>query len=839
MNLTSATYRRAGLFLLALALVDGIILTVHIYPIQLAAQLILLFILPGWSWMAGLNWLNTDDGPIRVALAGGTGAAVSAMAMLGAVYWPGPLTQSITLIALNGVSLAGLLLAIITGGINNSQRISWPDKRTLLVLGVILAVAAFYRFYALGYGEFHEDELENMRSIVQAMKGEEFAPFLDSKGPIHWLHPAAMWLMTGWNTEAMARLTVAVCSLFTVVAVFSLGQIMANTTVGLIAAATVAVNGFFIAYARHVENPSLIVLWGVLAAWCAYRYYKTGDGPPLLAGSFLMAVGLIAHPDVLLYLPPFGLAVAVRIWQYRSQLRRQWYWPAGALALFAVLTAVFYIPYFGDPSLARTAEYFASERIGTQFLYNSLPTMADQNKLYSTRYYGPFLIFFSGWVVALQAVAHKRRGVLWMLVLAAAAVLTLVRPDWWQWGQINGAFLPYALALATITFWPQTPFEIKNLSWWFGVPFLALEFLAKDAADHIQIAYPAWSVLAAMGFIHYWQAIKPRSLRWLKPVTVAMLALVGGLMFYYQFIEFLGPVTTYYRLENDAKYNPNSIFKILYGSLPRPRKLFSNPRLGGWKVVGMLYNQGVLQGDFRSVDESFAVPIWYTYQTPRSCYTDPQNYFVSLKGRTPPDEVQTLPQQGYALTGVVTIDNHYPIMNIYQKNVPAPAQPAIYNLQDYQTVFDRTATPASYIQKSTGTNPISLNFDNKLQLVGYDINQTTFEPGQMIELSLYWQGLSLMDTRYRVFIHVETDRIWGQHDDDPACRLRTDEWRPPQLGRGQFRITLDPTIPPGTYPLVIGLYNPETGQRLEITDNRGQPNSSTFELLKIEVKSPR
>ena len=52
-------------------------------------------------------------------------------------------------------------------------------------------VAAIVRFTRIGYAEFHEDELENMRLIVRAYKGEEFVPFIDSKGPIHWLLPAA------------------------------------------------------------------------------------------------------------------------------------------------------------------------------------------------------------------------------------------------------------------------------------------------------------------------------------------------------------------------------------------------------------------------------------------------------------------------------------------------------------------------------------------------------------------------------------------------------------------------------------------------------------------------
>lgn len=93
-----------------------------------------------------------------------------------------------------------------------------------------------------------------------------------------------------------------------------------------------------------------------------------------------------------------------------------------------------------------------------------------------------------------------------------------------------------------------------------------------------------------------------------------------------------------------------------------------------------------------------------------------------------------------------------------------------------------------------------------------------------------------MEARYRAFIHVETDQMWGQHDDDPACRLRTDEWRPGQDAQGQFRITLAPSMPPGSYPVTVGVYHPETGERLEITNQEGQSLGTHFELAKIQVK---
>jgi hypothetical protein len=309
-----------------------------------------------------------------------------------------------------------------------------------------------------------------------------------------------------------------------------------------------------------------------------------------------------------------------------------------------------------------------------------------------------------------------------------------------------------------------------------------------------------------------------------------------GLILYYQNLEFLGQVSTYRRLETEARFNQGSILRLLYGGLPRPRQLHGNPRLGGWKVVGALYDQGVLQGDFRSVEESFAVPIWYTYQTPRSCFTDPDNYFISLKGREQPEELDQILAQGYGLTRIVRIDGRLPILYMLEKNTPSGESPEVLDAADFAALFDRAATPARFSRTATGQHPQALDFGDKLRLQGYDANTTTLKPGQTLAVNLYWRSLAPMDARYRAFVHVETERMWGQHDDDPACRLRADEWRPNQEAMGQFRVTLAPDTPPGTYPVTVGVYHPETWERFEITDAAGQVVGNQVTLFTIEVK---
>ncbi|UCC88598.1 MAG: glycosyltransferase family 39 protein [Anaerolineales bacterium] len=825
-----------------LLLANVVVLATEISWLRLVAGLALLFILPGLAWLQALNWFGTWQGVERIVLGAGFSVAIASIALLGAVYWPGPWALSPTLIALDVATLMGVAFGLLNPARPESGKLVWPSLRISVALLVILCVAGFLRWYAIGYGEFHEDELENVRLAVRAMGGEEYAPFLDSKGPVHWLLPGSLWLLRGWGDEAIARTPFAICSMLSLLAVYALGRRMDGPTVGVIGAGFAAINGFFVAYARYVENPSLIILWGILAAWCAYRFYQERIASLQILGGLFLGIGLVAHPDVLLFLPPFGFMLALTYWRGRGQWQGYWKSLLAGLLLFVSLTLVFYVPYVRDPNFELTQEYFAAERIGTQVLYNRVASMLEQDRLYSTRYYAPLLIIFSGIVIVRELRRLGRAGLLLSLLVAAAIVSTVLVPGPWEWGAVSLAFLPYVILFAVLSFSPLTSFEVKSLVLWFGIPFLALQFLAKDAADHIQIAYPAWSLLAAMGLQLFWNRlagtsgrIQPLGLGWGRIVILGVLVCALGLTLYYQHLQFVGTVTNYWRAEADAKYNPDSIYRLLYGGLPRPRKLFSNPRLGGWKVVGYLYDNGQLKGDFRSINESFAVPIWYTHQTPRSCFSDPQNYFVRIDARGVPEEVDQLLATGYGLTRIVRVD-HQPKLYLFEKGVSSSDEPEIYDVGDYRRLYDRSATPERYVQGKSPEHPLRVMFGDKLLLTGYDIDSTRLAPGETLALTLHWQVMAPMDIRYRAFVHIETDRMWGQHDDDPVCRVRTDEWRPPQTGAGQFRVTLDPATPPGTYPVTVGVYNPENWERLEIADEGGQPLGNVLEVTTISVE---
>jgi 4-amino-4-deoxy-L-arabinose transferase-like glycosyltransferase len=851
--------------------------------LRFPAALTLVFILPGWAWLTALNWLQTDDAIERLTLIPGVSSVLAALALFIALFIPGPFTETPNLIALNLATLTGLIWGMANqrmanktttlhppSSVNTLSDASRKSKIPLIgaeprapcgqvvnrksqivniILLLILAVAIFTRLPRLGYAEFHEDELENMRLIVRAYKGEEYAPFLDSKGPIHWLMPAALWYLNGWVNEGIARTPFVLASILLVPLMYSLGRRMSGgrDSVGLVAAGFVALNGFFIALARHVENRALIVLWGALAVWFAYRYYKENLNPHLLYAALTLAIGLIAHPNVLLYLPVFGYILWLKFRQNGAVWVRQWPWLVGAGAMFVGLTALFYVPYLTDPEIRLVYQYFAEERVGESLLYNQVGNIFVEDALYTTRYYAPVLVVLLTWLLLRYFARWRWWGLGLLAVLGGAIVSTVIWPEVWiVWG-VNLAFLPAAVLGLAFMLLPNQISEVyldpevKILWLWFSLTLGALVFLAKDASNHIQMAYTGWSLLAALALVDFWRCLSidrrpqtgdqkanlpsvpglPSPVRLLlQGGLILYLALAIPLILFYQYLSFNDTVTAYWQTKQEAEFNPDSIYNWLYGGIPRPRRAISNPRLGGWKAVGYALETGQLSGDFRSLNESFAVPVWYTFQTPRSCYDDPQNYWVRRDWQGWPEEEQAVQQQGYTLTGIVLVDQT-PMLHLYQKNAP-PGEPEILNSEMYRDLFDRLAMPARFAQEDTPAQESVYNFGEKLRLRGFDPPPTTTHPGDLLPVTVYWEALAPMDTRYRAFMHLvgPDGALYGQHDDDPACRLLTTDMRPMQRSSRQFRLPVNPAAPPGDYQVIFGLYHPVTGERLPIRHNQ-------------------
>ena len=857
-----------GLLLLANALIQ-----IPSPELAYAGAVGLLAFLPGWVW----SRILIPPGPTfseRVTLAMGLSLAMSIFAALFVTYLPGPINRPALLLALNSVIALGLLtdwLIRPPQPINNKQlvinneRLTNPSSQSsspptlqspnppllhssnlptkilpspIFWLIMLLLLTAALRLPRLGYAEFHEDEAEAMMLGVRLLQGEDYALFLHRKGPAQMLLPVAFWLLTGQITESLARFPFALSSILSVVTLFIIGRRWFGWPAGLVAGLLWSLNGYSIAFGRMVQYQALIFFLGPLAIYCFYLAWRSGLWRWQIIGALLMATALLAHFDALLLLPA-GAYLGWRILQRsaapgaQQQPNRQnsegkpspFTFNPYALAqlllttlLFIALLATFYIPYLLDPEFSNTTAYLTESRIRPGLLYNNLDLLRRFDRDYSSHFFLPVIgLGFIG-LLAVSKLGGKTKGVVTLLILLAASTFWL--PDLWRSGGLNLALLPWLLGLGLI-FWRVSSVEARAAWLMFGAGFIGYVFLVDDPRTHVYIFYPGAVVLAGAGW--------PKLLAWpkLRRVASVGLGLLAGAILVYVAAIFLQTESSFsqFRQQWDG-----SAWAWAYDDIPQPREYFGYPKREGWKAIGALRAQGFFPGDFRSVNEEFITPIWYNFGQARSCYETPAHFLVRLEGL---ENFEAKPP--YRQTAEIRREGE-PRLRIFSAAATPTREATTFLLEDYALAFDRLAQPGQFTRQSEPSRPVGAQFGPAIEFTGFDLPSVTVAPGETLNLNLYWRALQPPDDTYRAFVHLtDGSTLWSQQDDDPACRLPTRIWRTGQRGIGQFRLSIPPDMPPGRYPLIIGLYQVETLERLRITAGAGTIGDDFLWLGDVEV----
>jgi len=138
-------------------------------------------------------------------------------------------------------------------------------------------------------------------------------------------------------------------------------------------------------------------------------------------------------------------------------------------------------------------------------------------------------------------------------------------------------------------------------------------------------------------------------------------------------------------------------------------------------------------------------------------------------------------------------------------------------------------------------NPQQLNFEQNISLIGYDIDRQQAAPGETVNLTLFWQSAAPPNDNYKIFVHLtgpDDSRI-AQHDSDPQNGAApTASWSPGETIRDEHPLAIAPDAIPGVYHLVVGLYHPQTGQRLRLIENNTRPvQADSIRLAQIRIIS--
>lgn len=125
--------------------------------------------------------------------------------------------------------------------------------------------------------------------------------------------------------------------------------------------------------------------------------------------------------------------------------------------------------------------------------------------------------------------------------------------------------------------------------------------------------------------------------------------------------------------------------------------------------------------------------------------------------------------------------------------------------------------------------PLEAVLGDEITLLGYDLNP--IGPRQAA-LKLIWQALAEPSTDYTVFFHVlnlDGSCCAWQQDAPPRQGIYpTSQWLKDEVIIDEYMIELPADLPPGNYPIEIGLYLPETGRRLAVTMPGLHPDDAVY-----------
>ncbi|MCB8928710.1 MAG: hypothetical protein H6652_24160 [Ardenticatenaceae bacterium] len=132
---------------------------------------------------------------------------------------------------------------------------------------------------------------------------------------------------------------------------------------------------------------------------------------------------------------------------------------------------------------------------------------------------------------------------------------------------------------------------------------------------------------------------------------------------------------------------------------------------------------------------------------------------------------------------------------------------------------------------------VSLPFGENIMLDGYTLGETTLRPGDIVEVTLFWETAVPLQNRYKVFLHLldENGNLVSQRDSEPGGGLAlTTTWQPGEVVLDNHGLLLPSELPPGSYRLLLGLYDlANPADRLPITTSDGI--TDTYLLATVTV----
>ncbi len=645
--------------------------------------------------------------------------------------------------------------------------------RNFLVFLVFLVLAAFLRFYLLDGQSFWNDEGNSARIAERSLQLITEGAAGDIHPPLYYylLH---IWRSLFGSSEVALRSLSAVLGVVLVGLTFLIGRKAFSAGIGLLAAFVAAINPFQIYYSQEARMYMLLAVIGAAATFFLLRLledWSIRDQGSVDQGSgrrrfsliidhcsliILYAAGLYTH-----YAFPFILVThffIVLVWAL--VVRARWHY---FLIWIGLVTAagVLFLPWL--PTALRQITTWPSARS----TIDAGQMLLDTLRLYVA---GPTL---------------PTAEATWAIVICGFFILIgLWNPIGFDERRAEARdVLPYSIRLGAIVLWWLVPIAL----------IFAFGLFKESYLKFFIVGSAAFCLLLARGIANAWgigcgALAMPRELAG-QPLaswawTIVVLALCAAIA-----VPTLRALRNYYFDPAYARDDYRSIAqRILKAQRADDAVLLD--AANQWEV--------------------------FTYY-----YPDGPNVYP-LPRQRPLDQVAVE-------TELVQIAAQHPrLFVLYWGDGEADPQRVIESWLDAHT-YKATEQWINSIRFATYAVPMKLSdapevksgarFGEQITLDGYTLPATQLQPGDILQLDLFWRTAAPLSERYKVFVHVldQSGQIVAQTDREPGGGQQpTANWASNELIIDRYGVLIPEDIPPGTYAIEIGLYD-FNGTRLPVS----------------------
>ena len=795
--------------------------------------------------------------PEKLLYSAGAGYALIVTVMLLLSYVPGPirLWHIITLYTATVL----LLAAIVYGGRSSltspSQYESvalWGHRRLgtsyrraglIIAAGLVVILAAYFRFAHLGYSELQGDEAAVALTADNAIRGYGNALLTRLKGPAEVLLPALIYRTTGTLTEFQARFPFAVASTLAVIGILMLGNRLFTPVAGVVAAAAVALDGYLIAFGRILQYQSIVFFMVVLTVLILYRIVRQPEnliGPLLLAALF-SATGALAHYEAaFVVIPGAYLLFLIARKTGPGPLIRAMVVPA---LVGSSLLALFYLPFVLQPSFGDVFRYLFGYRLGGAPPSDTLQGFFYRTTLYSTTYY--FYLMIALAVAELARVylytLPKRIRLLCVLVMfvLVTALLTYPQPIADLHHRLLSAVVTLVIGIAWVS--PRVKPEERLVWLWFGVTLIVSVFLTSRPDTHVYSVFIPWALLAGLSVDHIKRFVAARF-----PGHRTDLVIFGAfglvLLVFSVYAQELFIRNDVEVLRTWPEHRPRGYWTAY--DMPVEIAIFGFPSRNGWNSIAAMYELGILEGGF---DTNVRAPIaeWYTRGRGPCSRDDPEYYMLAYAVEpTLADEREEIRrglEDNYQLLATIEVKGE-PRLEVFARTTEPTT---VYVVDD--AVYS-AAAKVSRIDDAFPRNgpvgtvqfPYSADYRlrNGMWLRGYDLSSTVVSAGEVLDVTLYWQAAEKIPDDYDVslqIIDLADLRKAGQRDGGPGCNMvPTSSWIVGDVICDRYRVPIVDDAAEGRYTLLLTVYS-QDGQ-VETIDDVGNPAGISIPLADIHVE---